>query len=241
MSVVEHVRKEQIHHGCNFKMEEAFDLMEMFAKASELQPDTKGYISQRTSCHVRSSREDILDLACKIALSKGWENVTWRRNFSALHLAAKIGDTEAVKKLLHEACAAPALTLLDNHKKTPLDYAMELPAIDLELLELLDPLQATFALSSKSYDVLGSPQRKDRVPNARELISRKCISSAKLRTIPGKKLLDSVPHEPRSDMSTHAIDQIDGAETDFVLPSLLSSRGFASEPHKGKMPSGDKL
>merc|ERR1719446_2044295 len=45
--------------------------------------------TEEVSWHVKSSRKQVLELACDVAFREGFSKVQWKRNFSALHLAAK--------------------------------------------------------------------------------------------------------------------------------------------------------
>jgi hypothetical protein len=236
MGVVECIRSEHLVSYRDFNADEVFDLIEAFARTSDMQPDMHECVLKRTSCQLDSSREDVLELACTIALRKGWENVNWRRNFSALHLAAKLGETEVAKKLLLEANATAGLRLLDNHGKTPLDYALALPKIDLELLALLDPTSETNSM--KPRQKCSTSQRRHSAPRPRKSLSTHCASEAKTRSVAEQSFLDSIPLEPRSAFHTRAssLGRIAGAQRNVILPSLLGSNGLVFE---GKLPHGE--
>eukprot|EP00434_Breviolum_minutum_P028898 symbB.v1.2.025560.t1/scaffold2413.1/size174923/1 len=63
-----------------------------------------------------------LQKACEVVKKRGWKKVTWPNGFSALHLAARLGEEKAVDFLLR-ASAAPDMQLKDSEGKSALDYA----------------------------------------------------------------------------------------------------------------------
>lgn len=67
----------------------------------------------------------------------GWTKISWPSNFSAAHLAANAGSTEAIQ-ILHELKAD--LTTMDQWELTPLDYAEQGGFDDvLKLIRYLSP------------------------------------------------------------------------------------------------------
>lgn len=85
-----------------------------------------------------SSSHQLLHHAVDIVVRNGWREVSWRSDFTALHLAAKMGCHHTVKLLL-ELGAETALDLRDSLGRTPADYALARGEVDLELLRLLEP------------------------------------------------------------------------------------------------------
>eukprot|EP00435_Cladocopium_sp_Y103_P002323 s2808_g1.t1 len=63
-----------------------------------------------------------LSKAVASVLNKGWDGVSWPSNFSAVHVAAKIGDVTAIDIL---AEVGADLALQDQWKLTPIDYAAQ--------------------------------------------------------------------------------------------------------------------
>lgn len=166
--------------------------------------------TEEVNVHVESSREHILELACDIAFREGFSTVQWKRNFSALHFAAKFGSVEFVRRLLQEANATKGLALRDDLGKLPIDYALALAEVDLELMELLDPKTATTAQP---------PQQQAAKP------LRKTKNGAKLPTVLEESSLDSETY-PKS----KGMDVGSQRRTQNRRPTLLGSRqGFARQ------------
>jgi len=65
-----------------------------------------------------------LQRACEAVIKKGWSKIKWPHDFTALHLAGRLGSTDAAT-LLIKASAWPGLELKDDKGLTPLDYAKE--------------------------------------------------------------------------------------------------------------------
>jgi hypothetical protein len=195
--------------------------------------------SQRTRWHVESSHDDILKIACEVARREGWENVTWTKNFSALHLAAKLGDRESVRRLKEEISATPGLTVRDASGNLPVDYALALPEVDLELLELLDPSSKRLTSASRSVD--------SDLSRVRVWQNAVCAAYAKAQQTCGADLPRAAGIEV-PDKAAENIAQLPfgGHEPHHRahLPTLLSSKGLACDGRKGKpidVPQGEKL
>lgn len=65
-----------------------------------------------------------LQRTCKRVIKKGWSKIKWQHDFTALHLAARLG-LEDVVNLLIIVSAQPDLEKKDDEGFTPLDYAKE--------------------------------------------------------------------------------------------------------------------
>ena len=65
-----------------------------------------------------------LERACEAVFQNGWRKICWPKNFSALHLAARLGSEDAVRYLL-DANAHAGLESQDDDGKTPLAIAIE--------------------------------------------------------------------------------------------------------------------
>lgn len=176
--------------------------------------------------NVKSNPAEILELACEVAIDKGFANVTWTRGFSALHLAAKHGSQEHVRRLLVEADAISGLNLQDNSGKRPVDHALARKEVDLELLELLDPAQvADVGVLPPSKAGLAQPP-----PSHLPMARRRCTSqrrqpratsapAQKLPTVPEERTAPPVP-----------------CTTPAALPTLLASHGLARDACKSVPP-----
>jgi len=124
----------------------------MAASMQQTDEELQDAIDQET-VSIKCSPHKLLYIARDVAVSQGWSNVQWRRDFSALHLAAKLNSPEVVRDLLQEGAHA-GLDVQDTRMCKPIDYAIEdmvesirngtthHQPVDLELLELLDPQQA---------------------------------------------------------------------------------------------------
>jgi hypothetical protein len=77
-----------------------------------------------------------LKKACQTVLRKGWTGVRFPKNFTPLHLAAKLGSTEAVDLLL-DAGVCDGLRLEDDFGMKPVDYAIK--AGHKKIAKVLDP------------------------------------------------------------------------------------------------------
>jgi len=115
---------------------------------SKLQLDISRHRDHRRDWRICANRDRILKLSCDVVLRLGWSRVTWKQNFTAIHLAALFSSTAWLKALLKLPGASEALLLDDDRGLRPMDYALSLPHIDTDLLALLDPSQATIALPS---------------------------------------------------------------------------------------------
>jgi hypothetical protein len=106
-----------------------------------------------------------LEVLSKMVHSEGWSSICWKEDFSALHLAAKVGSKSGARQLLQQVQASSDLHVLhtrDSQGFTPCDYAyrsmiqgsqtlqegFSKPEIDLEMLDLVCPDFAADALSS---------------------------------------------------------------------------------------------
>jgi len=67
---------------------------------------------------------------CEVVLKRGWGSTKFPRNFTPLHLAARLGSKEAVSFLLSLGAAA-SLELRDDKGLTPRDYAESKGHVDL--------------------------------------------------------------------------------------------------------------
>jgi len=74
--------------------------------------------------HIRGSREKTLRFVSEIARRGGLSNVSWARDFSALHLAAKYGSKDHVRQLLKDPHASEVLKVPDEKTLTPIKYAL---------------------------------------------------------------------------------------------------------------------
>lgn len=176
--------------------------------------------------NVKSNSAEILELACEVAIDKGFANVTWTRGFSALHLAAKHGSLEHVRRLLAEADAISGLNLQDNSGKRPLDHALARKEVDLELLELLDPAQVADVgvLQPRKADLAQHPSSQFLTARRRCASQRRqprslSAPAQKLPTVPEEKTAPPVP-----------------CTTPAALPTLLASHGLARDACKSFPP-----
>eukprot|EP00929_Paragymnodinium_shiwhaense_P037999 TRINITY_DN20151_c0_g1_i1.p1 TRINITY_DN20151_c0_g1~~TRINITY_DN20151_c0_g1_i1.p1 ORF type:complete len:239 (+),score=35.98 TRINITY_DN20151_c0_g1_i1:39-755(+) len=85
-----------------------------------------------------SDPRQLLDHAIDIVVRNGWPSISWRHNFTALHLAAVQGCCRTVR-LLRGLGATDSLSLRDESNMRPIDYALARGEVDLKLLGLLDP------------------------------------------------------------------------------------------------------
>mmetsp|Transcript_6123 Transcript_6123/g.11299 ORF Transcript_6123/g.11299 Transcript_6123/m.11299 type:complete len:262 (+) Transcript_6123:49-834(+) len=118
--------------------------------------------SNQMHCHVKCSRKKKLELATELVHREGWSKVSWKDDFSALHLAAKLcskGDVRQLVKDIRDSADLCVLGQPDLYGFTPIDYAVESmlggpsseggrPTIDLEVMDLLCPDFAREALDS---------------------------------------------------------------------------------------------
>lgn len=185
--------------------------------------------TEEVSWHVKSSRKQVLELACDVAFREGFSKVQWKRNFSALHLAAKLGSSEHVRRLLQEANATSGLAVRDDFGKLPIDYAFALPEMDLELLDMLDPANAAVAPRAPA-----SPRASPR--NARLHKQRASHAASEPRTRKICRKLPTVPEETlplvtssSKEGKSKAQSTIKRGAASTGLPTLLGSHGFAQE------------
>lgn len=181
--------------------------------------------TEEVSWHVRSSRKQILELACDIALREGFSNVQWKRNFSALHLAAKLGSSEHVHRLLREANAMPGLALRDDFGKLPIDYVTALPEVDLELLDMVDPANAAVAPITPTYPQIPRGHKQSPPSTKSEARTRKICR--KLPPLPEETLAPSASPPKEGKAKGQLTSKRGPANTG--LPTLLGSHGFGRE------------
>lgn len=98
-----------------------------------------------------------LEKVCEVVLKRGWDSTKFPRNFTPLHLAARLGSKDAVCFLLSLG-AALSLGLRDEKGLTPRDYAEQKGHVD--LLPLLDHApEPAPAVDSEAVAVAPPPPR----------------------------------------------------------------------------------
>lgn len=203
--------------------------------------ETSWHRTEEVSWHVRSSREEILRLACDIAFREGFSSVQWKRNFSALHLAAKLGSLEFVRRLLQEANAISGLALRDDYGKLPIEYALALPEVDLQLLELLDPMQASNATAITHVPICRKAPAATARP--RQERARRAASEPRLKKASAKlpPVLEGSLLEPYTHPKTKGVDVGRQSRAHNGLPTLLGSHGLARQVPKARHIPGQLL
>eukprot|EP00928_Gymnodinium_smaydae_P029427 TRINITY_DN22168_c0_g1_i2.p1 TRINITY_DN22168_c0_g1~~TRINITY_DN22168_c0_g1_i2.p1 ORF type:complete len:1171 (-),score=263.01 TRINITY_DN22168_c0_g1_i2:185-3697(-) len=102
-------------------------------------PDVSSAPSKSQTAELPAGLDERLVKPCQVVASKGMHPDKWPHKHTPLHLAAKLGSVVGVKFLL-DVSASPALDVVDDLGKTPLDYAKVVD--DPKLVAVLSGTQA---------------------------------------------------------------------------------------------------